>query len=117
MRVAGAVDRAPFDPEIVGKLGSPRPYPLRYEPEQSLGPAGPHSKAGTTRNPRPGMPPMNPPEIFIGIDVSKARLDGAGRPASLSFAAANDADGIAAIVARLRPLGVTLVVMEATGTL
>src|SRR5262245_56207863 len=51
MRVAGAVDRAPFDPEIVGKLGSPRPYPLRYEPEQSLGPAGPHSKAGTTRNP------------------------------------------------------------------
>jgi hypothetical protein len=26
MRVAGAVDRPPFDPEIVGKLGSPRLY-------------------------------------------------------------------------------------------
>jgi transposase len=60
---------------------------------------------------------MNAPEVFIGIDVSKARLDGAGRPACLSFAEANDAAGIAAIVARLRPLGVTLVVLEATGTL
>jgi transposase len=59
---------------------------------------------------------MNSPETFIGIDVSKARLDGAGRP-TFSFTEANDTRGIAAVVARLRPLGVTLVVLEATGGL
>jgi transposase len=57
---------------------------------------------------------MNTPEYYLGIDVSKARLDGAGRP-DLTFAEPNTPDGIAAVLARLRPLPVALIVLEATG--
>jgi transposase len=59
---------------------------------------------------------MSAPEVFVGLDVSKDRLDGATR-AGGTFAAANDPAGHAALVARLKPLGVTLVVLEATGGL
>jgi transposase len=52
---------------------------------------------------------------FVGIDVSKATLDVAVRPAGLTFQVANDPDGVAALTDRLRPLGVALVVLEATG--
>ncbi len=55
------------------------------------------------------------PSLFIGIDVSKRRLDGAGRPGTLTFQQANDPDGIAAIVALLKPLQPALIVLEATG--
>jgi transposase len=57
---------------------------------------------------------MNASPYFIGIDVSKARLDGAGRP-SLTFTQPNDEAGIAAVVALLQPLTVARVVVEATG--
>jgi transposase len=59
-------------------------------------------------------------DVFVGIDVSKDRLDAfvdegdpgaAGRP----LAAENTAEGVARLVAALRPLGVRLVVVEATG--
>lgn len=59
---------------------------------------------------------MNAPEVFVGLDVSKDRLDGATRD-GLSFATPNDPAGHADLLARLRPLGVTLVVLEATGGL
>jgi transposase len=59
---------------------------------------------------------MNPPARFVGIDVSKARLDGAYRSGG-TFRAANNPEGIAAVVARLRDQTVTLVVLEATGGL
>jgi transposase len=58
---------------------------------------------------------MHTSELFIGIDVSKNRLDGAARPTGLTFAQANDAQGIAAVVNLLRPLHPTRVVLEATG--
>jgi transposase len=53
--------------------------------------------------------------MFIGIDVSKARLDVACRPTGQAFHHANDPQGIAALVERLRGLKPALVVMEATG--
>jgi transposase len=56
-------------------------------------------------------------QIFVGIDVSKARLDGACRPDGGAFAEANDPEGFAAIVARLKAIGPTLIVLEATGGL
>jgi transposase len=59
---------------------------------------------------------MATPEVFVGLDVSKDRLDGATR-AGDAFAEANDPAGHAALVARLKPLGVTLAVLEATGGL
>jgi transposase len=58
---------------------------------------------------------MDAPARFIGIDVAKARLDVFCRPDGLAWHAANDPQGIAALVARLSVLSPTLVVLEATG--
>jgi transposase len=54
---------------------------------------------------------------FVGIDVSKARLDVHVLPAGAAFAVANDPDGIADLVGRLTPLGCGGIVLEATGGL
>jgi transposase len=59
---------------------------------------------------------MSTPALYVGIDVSKARLDGACRPGE-SFQVGNDPDGIRALVERLRRLPVALIVLEATGGL
>lgn len=56
-------------------------------------------------------------ELFIGVDVSKARLDVAVRPTGEAWSTDNDEAGIAALVTRLTKLGATLVVVEATGGL
>jgi transposase len=60
---------------------------------------------------------MQTQELFIGIDVSKARLDGAALPAGLTFQQPNDPQGIAAALDLVRPLRPTLIVLEATGGL
>ena len=57
---------------------------------------------------------------YVGIDVSKARLDIAVRPRGEAWQCANDETGIAALVERLRswqPLAPQLIVLEATGGL
>ena len=54
---------------------------------------------------------------FIGIDVAKAQLDIALRPAGERWAVPNDASGIAPLVDRLQALQPTLIVLEATGGL
>src|SRR6266446_3934306 len=54
---------------------------------------------------------------FIGIDVAKAQLDIALRPAGERWAVPNDASGIAPLVDRLQALHPTLIVLEATGGL
>lgn len=53
--------------------------------------------------------------IFIGIDVSKARLDVAVRPSGESESVSNDEDGIKALVKRLGEIQPALIVLEATG--
>jgi transposase len=53
--------------------------------------------------------------VFVGIDVSKARLDVHILPAHRALALANDPEGCSKLVQELRPLGVSLVVLEATG--
>jgi len=53
--------------------------------------------------------------VFVGIDVSKARLDVHVLPSQEAFSFANDADGCARLVERLTPMGISLVVAEATG--
>jgi transposase len=55
--------------------------------------------------------------IFIGIDVSKARLDVAVHPSGESESVANDKSGIKALVKRLGKIQPALVVLEATGGL
>ena len=54
---------------------------------------------------------------FVGIDVSKARLDVAVRPARKSWVLPNDETGIAGLVPQLVDLGPALVLLEATGGL
>ncbi len=58
---------------------------------------------------------MSAAPCYVGIDVAKARLDLAVRPSGDRWATANDAAGIAALVARLHELQPALVVLEATG--
>jgi transposase len=55
--------------------------------------------------------------VFIGIDVSKARLDIAVRPSGESESVSNDEGGIKALVKRLGEIGPALIVLEATGGL
>ncbi len=58
---------------------------------------------------------MTVPACFVGIDVAKATLDVATRPGGERWSTPNDEAGISALVARLRPLAPTLIVLEATG--
>jgi transposase len=58
---------------------------------------------------------MNNESKVVGIDVSKAQLDGAIAPEGKSFSDPNNDAGIAALVERLKQLKPDLVVMEATG--
>ena len=60
---------------------------------------------------------MSDPQVFVGIDVSKAQLDVALRPTDDCWHVNNDESGIAGLVERLRMVQPTLVVLEATGGL
>ena len=59
------------------------------------------------------QPPSAP--IFVGIDVSKDRLDVHVRPSGEAFAVVRDGEGLERLVADLRGRDVALVVLEATG--
>jgi transposase len=54
-------------------------------------------------------------EVYVGIDVSKERLDVAVRPSGEFFSEANDKRAVGRLVKRLQPLDCTRVVVEATG--
>jgi transposase len=52
---------------------------------------------------------------FVGIDVSKAHLDVHVLPSGESFRVGHDDAGFVTLIARVRPLTPTVVVLEATG--
>lgn len=58
---------------------------------------------------------MQTPEVFIGIDVSKAHLDIAAHPSGERWRVANDPKGVAELLKRLQDLQPQLIVLEATG--
>jgi transposase len=58
---------------------------------------------------------MVSPDVFVGIDVSKGRLDVHLRPLGIGFSVSNEAAGYAELIARLRPLRTKHIVLEATG--
>jgi transposase len=60
---------------------------------------------------------MDDSAVFVGIDVAKAHLDVARRPAGDPWRVANDEAGIARLVRELAQQHPTLVVVEATGGL
>lgn len=53
--------------------------------------------------------------IYVGIDVSKDRLDVHVRPRGEAFAVARDGKGLEELVARLQAVSPTLIAVEATG--
>lgn len=53
--------------------------------------------------------------MFVGIDVSKDRLDVHPRPGGEAFAVARDSEGVEALAVRLAAVQPELVVLEATG--
>jgi transposase len=60
---------------------------------------------------------MTDAAVFVGIDISKARLDVALRPRGTAFGVDHDDAGIVTVIERLRSQPPTLVVLEATGGL
>lgn len=54
-------------------------------------------------------------EIFVGVDIAKETCVVACRPEGSTWTAPNDAEGIAATIARLQSLDPRLIVLEATG--
>ena len=57
------------------------------------------------------------PLVFVGIDVSKARLDVGVRPSDERISVPYDAHGITTLIAQLTQVQPTRIVMEATGGL
>lgn len=60
---------------------------------------------------------MTEAEVFVGIDVSKARLDIAVVPGEQTWSVTNDDDGVSELVDKLKGMSPKLVLMEATGGL
>jgi transposase len=58
---------------------------------------------------------LTPKEVYVGIDVSKARLDVCVMPEGRTFAVPNDQAGIDELLERLGRLRPELVVLEASG--
>lgn len=54
-------------------------------------------------------------EVYVGVDVSKDRLDVHVQPSGEAFAVARDGEGLTVLIERLRPLAPRLVAVEATG--
>ena len=54
-------------------------------------------------------------DVYVGVDVSKERLDVALRPSGEFFSEANDERAVPRLVKRLQPLDCARVVVEATG--
>ena len=75
----------------------------------------PNSCQGSRPQSQEGDRMMASQDVFVGIDVSKDRLDVHVRPLGVGFSVSNEAAGYAALIARLRPLRVKRIVLEATG--
>jgi transposase len=58
---------------------------------------------------------MTAPEIFVGIDISKNRLDVAVTPGDQTMAHPNNENGIQKLVKRLNNLKPLIILLEATG--
>ena len=104
-----------------GAVASKRPTPLRdAKPVSELGsllavPSNPNSRLGRSkRSPlAQGWDRMD--ASFVGIDVSKDRLDAFVHPLGQAFAVARNGEGLAQLVARVQALAPALIAVEATG--
>src|SRR6185312_11215165 len=80
----------------------------------SVIPSNPNSRSGRKASPHlQGRGKME--DLFVGIDVSKDRLDVHIQPTGEAFAVARDGKGLAELAERLTAMAPRLVVVEATG--
>src|SRR5271169_1945648 len=98
--------RRETDPTLVSKTAGEHGSP-------PVVPGNPNSRL--VRRARPHLQGRVMEQIFVGIDVSKERLDVHVRPSGEAFAVARDGEGLSALVERLRALSPALIVSEATG--
>src|SRR5438046_3796054 len=105
--LAGAVaDGRPFHPWAL------KPVPQRGTP--SAVPSNPNSRLGRKASPiAQGGVKMD--ATFVGIDVSKDRLDVHVRPSGEAFAVPRNGKGLSEGVERLRSIAPALIAVEATG--
>jgi transposase len=110
-------------PVSVSVDGSPQPprvsEPVKKQGAPSTGSKrNPNSRQGRTASPHSQGRVMEQPATtpsFIGIDVSKDRLDVHVRPSGQAFAIARDSKDLEPLVSDLRALAPALIVLEATG--
>lgn len=105
--VADARPTSLRDAKPVGERGSASVVPSN--PNSRLGRRAKYSASPIAQ----GRDKMD--ATVVGIDVSKDRLDVCVWPQDEAFEVARDAEGLDALVAHLRPLGVATVAVEATG--
>ena len=80
------------------------------------GPLNPNSRRGRMASPiRQGRDQMDAAGVFVGIDVSKDRLDVCVLPTGETFVVARNGEGLEELVSRLSGLKPRLVAVEATG--
>src|SRR4051794_13581752 len=102
---AGGSPQGPRSTEADHKHGAPPA--MSSQPERSPGLDSPHQRSRV----------MDKLPVFVGIDVSKHRLDIHLRPSGEGFAVDHGEEEAATLVARLVALAPALVVLEATGGL
>ena len=106
-----SVDGSPQPPRVrepVKKQGAPSTGSKRNPNSRQGRMASPHSQGRVME--QPATVPS-----FVGIDVSKDRLDVHLRPSGQAFAIARDSKGLEQLVSDLRGLAPALIVLEATG--
>src|SRR5271156_1089065 len=93
----------------VGRPAHPRARkPVAQHGSPIADPLNPDSRVGRSASPiMQGRVSMD--AIYVGIDVSKDRLDVHVRPTGEAFAVARDGEGLETLVARLLPLAPRLV--------
>src|SRR5581483_30852 len=106
--------------KFCGAVAGERPSALRvFEPVGEQGPlpavpSNPNSRRGRKASPlRQGRDRMD--AVFVGIDVSKDRLDVHVLPSGEAFAVARNGEGLAELNERLGALAATTIAVEATG--
>jgi hypothetical protein len=110
-------------PERLSVDGSPQPSRVS-EPEKKHGAPStgssrnPNSRLGRKPSPHSQGRVMEQPATspsFVGIDVSKDRLDVHVRPSAQTSTVARDGKGLEQLTSELRDLAPALIVLEATG--
>ena len=100
-----------------------RSCPGAFDAATEQDPTRPRSTSPNSRRNRRALAPSSHPqdreqnvfELFVGIDVSKDRLDGCTLPGGELKSFANDSTGQAKLIAWIESLGDCLVVLESTG--